>query len=308
MHNSHDPHVLPMRDGINPSCVVLPSTGAGTVLDFLCERLPAVRREDWLRRMALGEVVDEFGAPATAQRAFAPGLRFYYYRELEHEDVIPFAEQVLYQDAHLLVADKPHYLPVVPTGKFLQQTLLVRLKRQLGLRELSPVHRIDRDTAGLVLFSVQRATRGRYQALFRERTVHKEYEAIAPFNADLEFPRTHESRMEEDPDNFFRMCETPAGAPNSLTHMDIVQAQGAVARYRLSPVSGKRHQLRVHMAALGLPLFGDAFYPVVNDPPEGDYSTPLQLLARAIEFVDPVSGALRRFESQRQLRPLADFT
>ena len=302
MHNPHDPRVLPMRHGVNPSCVVLPSQGQGSMLDFLSARLPAVARADWLRRMALGEVVDEFGAPVAPERPFEPGIRLYYYRELAHEAVIPFEETVLFQDEHLLVADKPHFLPVVPTGPYLQHTLLVRLKRRLGLQELSPIHRIDRDTAGLVLFSVRRATRGRYQALFRERTVRKVYEAIAPWRPDVPLPREHASRLEESP-QFFRMHEVP-GEPNARTRMELLEVAAPWARYQLEPITGKRHQLRVHMAALGLPLMGDAFYPEVNDPPEGDYSNPLQLLARRLEFTDPVTGALRQFESQLTLRAL----
>lgn len=305
MYNSHDPRVLPVRDGVSPSCVVQPSAAQGPVVDFLAHHLPAVSRDDWLRRMALGEVVDEFGAPATPQQSVRPGVRLYYYRELPEEREIPFAESILYQDEHLLVADKPHFLPVVPSGRYLQQTLLVRLKRRLQLRELSPVHRIDRDTAGLVLFSVQRSTRGRYQALFRDRTVHKTYEAIAPWREDLPFPRTHTSRMEESA-QFFRMHEV-AGEPNTCTHMEVIERLGGWARYRLSPVTGKRHQLRVHMAALGLPLCGDAFYPEVNDPPDGDYSNPLQLLARSLAFTDPLTGEPRRFDSLLRLRALADL-
>lgn len=302
MHNPHDPRVLPMRDGVTPSCVVLPSVGQGRMLDFLAARLPAVSPADWERRMRQGEVMDEFGVPATPERAFVPGIRLYYYRALEAEAEIPFAETVLYQDEHILVADKPHFLPVIPTGRYLQHTLLVRLKRRLGLPDLSPVHRIDRDTAGLVLFSVQRATRGRYQALFRDRAVHKTYEATARWRSDVAFPRTHASRIEESP-QFFRMHEVP-GEPNTCTHMDVIERHGAWARYALSPVTGKRHQLRVHMAALGLPLLGDAFYPEVNDPPEGDYSNPLQLLARALAFDDPVTGQPRQFASGLQLRAL----
>lgn len=305
MHNSHDPRVLPMRDGVNPCCVVLPSQGQGLLLDFLARRLPAVSREDWLRRLHAGEVVDEWGRAATAHSPFTPGVRYYYYRELAHEAEIPFQEAVLYQDEHILVADKPHFLPVVPAGRYLQHTLLVRLKRRLGLRELSPVHRIDRDTAGLVLFSVQRATRGRYQALFRDRQVRKVYEAVAPWRADLRFPRTHASRLQES-GHFFRMHEVP-GEPNAVTAMDVAEQAGGWARYRLEPVTGKRHQLRVHMAALGLPLCGDGFYPEVNDPPEGDYSNPLQLLARTLSFTDPVTGQERCFDSRLRLRPLADF-
>lgn len=302
MHNAHHPFAPPIRDGVGPSCVVLPTAGQGSMLDFLAQRLPVVDRAGWQDRMQAGDVVDERGVPVEPDRPFEPGLRLYYYRHLADEPEIPFIETVLHHDEHLLVADKPHFMPVTPSGRYLQQTLLVRLKRRLGLPELSPLHRIDRDTAGLVLFSVQQRTRGAYQALFRDRTITKYYEAVAPWRADIAFPREHASRMEESP-QFFRMHEVP-GTPNSHTHMEVLQHAGAWALYRLSPITGKRHQLRVHMAALGLPLWGDGFYPEVHDMPEGDYSRPLQLLARSLEFTDPLTGDARRFESQLQLQPL----
>ena len=299
MHNPHHPHVLPVRDGVSPSCVVLPTHGQGSMLDFLAQRLPVVARDEWRQRMLAGDVVDERGQPVVPERPFEGGLRLYYYRSLPAEPVLPFSEVVLYQDEHLVVADKPHFMPVTPSGRYLHSTLLVRLKRQLGLPELSPLHRIDRDTAGLVMLSVQQRTRGAYQALFRDRQITKHYDAIAPWCADVAFPREHVSRLEESP-QFFRMQEVP-GEPNSHTHMQVLEVAGGWARYRLSPITGKRHQLRVHMAALGLPLRNDPFYPVVNDPPEGDYSRPLQLLARSLAFVDPVTGAQRVFESQQSL-------
>jgi len=302
MHNPPHPLPLPMREGVSPSCVVLPSQGHGSLLDFLAQRLPAVSRDAWQARMQAGEVVDERGEAVTAARAFEPGLRVFYYRSLPSEPHIPFEETVVYRDEHLLVADKPHFMPVIPTGRYLHHTLLVRLKRRLGLDELSPLHRIDRDTAGLVLFSVQRSTRGLYQGLFRDRQMTKHYEAVAPWRDDVPFPREHRSRLEESP-QFFRMHEVP-GEPNSWTQMELLEQAGGWARYRLSPITGKRHQLRVHMAALGLPLRNDAFYPEVNDPPEGDFSRPLQLLARSLEFTDPRTGESHRFESARSLLPL----
>ncbi len=302
MHSPHPPFAPPMRDGVGASCVVLPTHGRGSMLDFLAERLSVVDRGEWLARMQAGDVVDERGMAVAPDRSFEGGLRVYYYRHLDEEPEIPFTETVLYQDEHLLVADKPHFMPVTPSGRYLQHTLLVRLKRRLGLPELSPLHRIDRDTAGLVLFSVQQRTRGAYQALFRDRAITKHYDAVAPWRADLAFPREHMSRLEESP-QFFRMHEVP-GEPNSHTHMEVQAAAGDWALYRLSPVTGKRHQLRVHMAALGLPLRNDPFYPVVNDPPEGDYSRPLQLLARSLAFTDPVTGEARQFESRLQLLPL----
>lgn len=302
MHNTHDPQVLPMRDGVKPSCVVVPMQGQGSCLDYLAARLPGVSPAAWQARMARGEVVDELGRQVQPDTPLLHGLRIYYYREVQDEPAVPFEAEVLYQDAHIVVADKPHFLPVMPGGQYLQNTLLIRLKNQLGLPDLSPVHRIDRDTAGLVLFSIQKAQRGAYQALFRERTVHKTYEAIAPWRADVAFPREHASRMAES-DNFIRMHEVP-GTPNSLTRMQVLEHNARWARYRLEPVSGKRHQLRVHMAALGLGLKGDGLYPVVDDAPEGDFSRPLMLLARTLAFQDPVTGQARTFSTRRSLGDL----
>ena len=302
MHAPAQSLPLPMRDGVSPSCVALPHQGEGTMLDFLLQRLPGVGEKEWLQRMAAGDVVDERGTRVTPESIFERGLRLYYYRSLPDEPPLPFEETILYQDEHLLVADKPHFMPVTPSGPYLQHTLLVRLKQRLGLADLVPLHRIDRDTAGLVLFSVQPSTRGAYHSLFRDQHITKHYEAVAPWRAELAFPREHRSRMVES-EQFFRMQEVP-GAPNTLTRIEVQQVLGALARYRLSPVTGKRHQLRVHMAALGLALRNDAFYPELNDPPEGDFSRPLQLLARSLSFTDPVTGAARYFESERQLLPL----
>lgn len=302
---SRPPHRVtpPMLEGVSASCVALPAGPWPRLVDFLAQRLPAVSQAQWLQRMALGRVLDEHGRPLPPDAPFQPQTRVYYYRELHAEPVIPFEAAVLYQDEHLLVADKPHFLPVTPTGRFVQQTLLVRLKRQLGIETLSPIHRIDRETAGLVLFSVRPQDRGAYQALFRDKVVEKSYEALAPLRADLPLPSVHRSRIEPD-EQFFRQREVP-GEPNSETHITLLEARGDLARYRLSPVTGKTHQLRVHMDALSRPIAGDLFYPEVVHGPghtEEDYSRPLQLLARSIAFIDPVTGAPRRFESQRRLQ------
>lgn len=302
MHNTHDPQVLPLREGVKPSCIVLPGTGAGSCLDFLAQRLSGVSHQGWVDRIERGEVVDELGRCIQVATPLLHGLRVYYYREVVAEPEVPFEAKVLFQDAHILVADKPHFLPVTPGGSYLQNTLLIRLKNQLNLPDLSPVHRIDRDTAGLVLFSIRRQDRGAYQALFRERTVHKAYEAIAPWNPAIAFPREHASRMQES-ENFIRMQEV-VGVPNSLTRMELLEHNQQWARYALSPVSGKRHQLRVHMASLGLGLKGDGLYPVVDDAAEGDFSRPLLLLAKTLEFQDPITGQQRNFSTQQSLGAL----
>jgi tRNA pseudouridine32 synthase/23S rRNA pseudouridine746 synthase len=285
--------------------VALPSTQPSpwpSLRDFLAERLPAVDGAAWQRRMAQGDVLDEHGQALPPDAPCQPGSRVYYYRELDGEAVIPFDEVLLFQDEHLLVVDKPHFLPVTPGGRYVQQSLLVRLKNRLDIDTLSPIHRIDRETAGLVVFSLRPRDRDAYQALFRERMVHKAYEAIAPNDAAMQSPVLRRSRIVEEDGAFFRMVETD-GKPNSDTRIEKLEVRGRWARYRLEPLTGKRHQLRVHMNALGLPIAGDQFYPRVLRGPDDaeDFSDPLRLLAREIGFDDPVTGAPRLFKSPRAL-------
>ena len=291
--------MLPTRDGVGASCVSLPDGPWATITDFLVQRFAHQPREVWLQRIGNGEVVDEYGAAVTARRPYQSHIRVFYYRGLVEEPRIPFEEVLLFRDEHLAVVDKPHFLPVVPSGRYLQETVLVRLKRKLGLDTVVPIHRIDRDTAGIVMFSLQPETRGIYHALFRKHAVHKTYEAIAPWRADLQFPLTRESRLKPAP-HFMQQQEVP-GAANTTTHIRLLEIQGALARYELRPVTGHRHQLRVHMAALGLPIVGDGIYPELSPEGPPDYDRPLQLLARSLTFRDPITGAPRRFDSPRAL-------
>ena len=305
------PKIPPTRHGVSASSVFLPidpanrdGSGTGlTVAEFLFHRFPGVSRTDWLQRLAQGDVVDDQGQPLTTLTPYTPQRRIYYYRAIEVEPRIPFGEVVLWQDEHLLVVDKPHFLPVLPSGKYLQETVLVRLKNKLGLNDLVPIHRIDRDTAGLVLFSAQPATRDAYHALFREREVHKTYQANARWNPALPWPLTRKTRIEASAAHFMQQAEVD-GPPNSITHIAPLEVLGDWARYELKPITGHRHQLRVHMAALGLPLLGDGIYPILTPEGQTNHEQPLQLLAKSIEFTDPLSGQVRRFESQRHLRAL----
>ena len=293
--------VPPSRDGVGPSCVGLPPGPWHTMLDFFAARFPAIKRGTWQQRMEQGLVISELGLAVMPDSPYQAQQRAYYYRAVAAEPRIPFDETVLYQDEHLVVADKPHFLPVVPSGNYLNETLLLRLRQKLGLTNLVPIHRIDRDTAGLVLFSVQPASRAAYSALFADRQVKKTYEAIAPWRSDLKFPMTRESRIVEA--GHFMLQHEVAGVANAITHIDLLEVHGDLARYALSPVTGKRHQLRVHMAALGLPIVGDGLYPTLTPEGQIDYDRPLQLLARSIDFVDPVSGQRRHFESAHRLMP-----
>jgi tRNA pseudouridine32 synthase/23S rRNA pseudouridine746 synthase len=295
--NSYVP--LPIRSGVAPSYLWLTETLAGGMLRFLVERFPDVAAGSWAERLQRGEVVDAQGTPLRAESHVRRGMRIWYYRELEAETPIPFAERILYQDEHLLVADKPHFLPMIPTGRFLHETLLVRLKHTLALPHLTPIHRLDRETAGVVILSHNPATRGRYQSMFQKRSVRKVYEALAAPLEGHSFPFTYRSRM-ADGDKFFVMQEV-AGEPNSETLVELIERRGAVALYRLHPHTGRKHQLRLHMASLGAPILNDAFYPVALPCKGDDFSAPLQLLARAISFDDPLTGAPRVFTSERQL-------
>jgi tRNA pseudouridine32 synthase/23S rRNA pseudouridine746 synthase len=292
---------LPMRDGVSASCVALPCGPWPTLLDFLVHRLPKVSRQDWLQRMQAGEVLDADGVAVQAHMPYRPQHKLYYYRSLPPEPRVPFDEQVLFRDEHLLVVDKPHFLPVTPSGRYLQETLLVRLKRRLNLPTLAPMHRIDRETAGLVLFTLQPQARNAYQSLFRDRVVHKQYEAIAPHRAGLQFPLTYRSRLVDNEDAFMVMDEVD-GEPNAETAIELLEVRGDQARYALSPLTGKRHQLRVQMAALGLPIANDQIYPTLQPEGQPDYDRPLKLLARTLAFTDPISGQPRRFESRLTLQ------
>ena len=289
--------MIPTRDGVGPSTVGLPGGNWATVIDFFLQRFPTVDREVWLQRMRDGLVLDEQGRPVPPDAAYRPYTRLYYYRHLAQEPRIPFEAQVLFQDAHLLVVDKPHFLPTVPAGRFVQESLLVRLKQSLGIDSLAPLHRLDRETAGVTLFAIEPAERGLYHALFKQRDVHKHYEAIAPWRDGL--PAVYRSQIVPG-EPFFRYREAP-GEPNSETHIELLERHGDWARYRLSPVTGRTHQLRVHMAALGVPIRNDRFYPEVVNIADDDYSAPLQLLARSIAFTDPISGLPRAFQSRYTL-------
>lgn len=291
MHASPDPR---------PSHLQLPPGPWPTLLDGLCVRFPGVDRAAWLDRFARGRVQDAgSGAPLAPDAPWRAGMEIRYFREVPDEAVVPFEERVLHVDAHLVVVDKPHFLPVVPAGRFVRETLLARLVARLGNPDLVPLHRIDRETAGLVLFSANRGTRAAYQALFRERRIDKEYRARAAPMPQRAFPFVHASRIERG-EPFFRMREGQ-GEANSETRVDVVERGHEAWRYALSPVTGRKHQLRVHMAALGAPILGDRLYPHVVDAADDDYASPLKLLAWRLAFVDPLSGDAREFVSEGAL-------
>ena len=290
---------IPDFDGVGASSVALPAESWPTVLAFLVAKFPSIDAETWQARFKRGLVLDESGAPLTADAPYRAGSRLYYYREVGPEPEVPFKAEVLHQDEHLLVMDKPHFLQVMPAGRYVQQTLVVRLQKQFpGLAPMA-LHRLDRGTAGVVLFSVNPASRAQYQDLFRSRGMHKVYEALAPALPAEQFPQTRRTRLAPG-EPFFCMREVD-GAPNTETHIELVETRGALSLYRLRPITGKKHQLRVHLAALGAPILNDPLYPVVQPEQPDDYARPLKLLARELSFTDPLDGQPRCFTSQRLL-------
>ena len=320
----------PVIKGVGPSTVGVPANATLSAIDFLTAKFNAISREEWQLRFEAGEILNAVGRVMAPQDSLLKESHLHYYRSIRNEPELPFKANVIFQDEFLVVVDKPHFMPVTPGGRYLQQSLLVQLKQQLNLPELSPMHRIDRETAGLVVFSVRAQDRNAYQELFRLRQVEKTYEAIAgaPETSTLnpQFPLVHRSLMAEDT-KFFRMRELTTNVSpshnefNSETWIDcveriltpkiVIQEDGikelALARYQLKPVTGQRHQLRVHMNSLGLPLLGDQFYPLVllGAEENDNFEHPLQLLAKSIFFKDPVSGFLRSFKSSLSLKILA---
>ena len=291
------------RDGVSASCVVTPDGTQPSMLSFLAQRLPVLSEAEWRARLQRGEVLDAKGQALAVDAPYAARQRLWYWRELPDEPELPFVSPLLYQDEHLVVADKPHFLATAPKGRYARETLLARLQRDLGLSTLTPLHRLDRETAGVVVFGVRPEERHAYQSLFRDRAVHKVYEAVAPLNPGLSWPLLRESRIETSA-QFMQMQEVP-GEPNARTQIELLRSEGDWGLYRLQPETGRTHQLRVHMLGLGLPLRGDRIYPtLLPEVPVGeveDYSQPLQLLARELRFTDPLTGEARCFRSQRQL-------
>lgn len=292
---------MDIKNGIGPSKVFLPNTGRDQtyLIDFLVDKFPAISRDEWVSRMNDALVFNQEGVPQFSDALYQANTYIYYYRRVQDEELIPFEEQIVYQDEHLLIADKPHFLPVTPGGHYLQETLLVRLRNKTGIQDLSPIHRIDRETAGLVAFSKIPGERDLYQALFRERQVLKVYEAIAPYLDELkdQFPIYYQSRIEESK-QFMQMHEVD-GEPNSDTTIHLLEVKSSWAKYRLELGSGKKHQLRVHLSALGMPIQYDQIYPELKPHMRQgqDYSKPLQLVARQLSFVDPITGQQRDFHS-----------
>ncbi|WP_035769020.1 pseudouridine synthase [Arthrobacter castelli] len=291
---------LPVRNGVNATRLRLPDEGHWTTaMEYVLQRFNHVDPDGIVERFERGEVVGVGGVPLTPQTPLGEHTFIWYYRQLPDERRIPVELDILHRDDNLLVVDKPHFLPTTPGGMFVTESALVRLRVLLDMPDLAPIHRLDRMTAGVLLFATNPQTRGKYQVLFERRKVRKTYEAVAPVDPALELPATFRSRMYKSRD--YLLTQELPGEPNAETRVELVQSHAGLGRYRLEPHTGKTHQLRVHMASAGIGILNDRFYPTLQPEAEDDHSKPLQLLARSIEFTDPLTGAPAKFTSRLQL-------
>lgn len=291
---------LPQRHGLDAAWLRTPDNDPqtnqrwATMGDFLLDRLPAEAPVTQL--LDAGGFVDQDRRPWRAADVYRPNAFVWFHRPLAAEVSVPFEIDLLQCDERIVVVDKPHFLATTPRGVHVRETVLVRLRESLGLPDLAPAHRLDRLTAGVLVLTAQRAHRAAYANLFQARAVSKSYEALAPYDPSLEFPRRVVNRIEKRRGSL--QAEVVEGEPNAETLVELVETRGAFGRYRLTPVTGKTHQLRVQLAALGLPIVGDPLYPKVLDPGEDDFSRPLQLVARSLAFTDPVDHSSREYFSR----------
>lgn len=293
--------IPPMINGVTASKVFLPQLAVcpQSLYAYLVENFAHIAATEWQQRFASGLIYNHLGEKLHLESPYTPNQHVFYYRFLAHEIEVPFAHHIVFENEHLLVVDKPHFLTMSPTGQYVQQTLLVRLKQQTQNPDLTPIHRLDRETAGLVLFSKQVASRGVYQQMFAERLVKKTYHAIAPYRADLSFPQQVCLNMQKG-EPFYTM-QVVDGTPNSDTWIHLLEHNQQFAKYELHPKTGKQHQLRVHLNHLGIAILNDPFYPHVCHKADDDFSAPLQLLAQQIAFIDPISKAPMQFSSSFEL-------
>ncbi|SCD77030.1 tRNA pseudouridine32 synthase / 23S rRNA pseudouridine746 synthase [Streptomyces sp. BpilaLS-43] len=302
---------LPQRSGVDPVRVRLPQDPVGawpTVRDHLLDRFGGAIGAGRVEAMlAEGRFVGADGVAVGADEPYTAGRHLWFHRDFAPEAPVPFPVGVVHRDEHVVVADKPHFLATTPRGRHITETAVARLRAHLGIAELQPAHRLDRLTAGLVLFVVRPEERGAYQTLFRDRLVRKEYEAVAPYDPEVALPRTVRGRIVKE--RGVMAARVEPGEANSESRIELLEHRAGLGRYRLLPATGRTHQLRVHMNALGLPLVHDPVYPAVLPEPEPggeDYTRPLQLLARVLEFTDPVTGRPHRFESGLRLSAWPD--
>ena len=287
-----------------PSKVSLPqhNPGVATVLQYLIAKFQQIAPSVWQQRVADGKVHWHDGTLISAQTPYQAQQLVYYYREVASETAVPFIEEILFQDANLLVAYKPHFLAVTPGGIHVNECLQSRLRETTGQQALQVLHRLDRVTAGLVLCSVNRATRHHYHHLFAARKIAKTYHAVARIcTADKLVGQQWEIKnriVRADPGFRMRIVDGPA---NSHSVIRCIKQSANKALFLLNPISGKTHQLRLHMQTLGWPILHDTYYPELQPTSADDFARPLQLLAKELRFIDPLTQQPRVFSCEANL-------
>ncbi len=296
MKGPSDPHPEPLQ----LSRLFLPKLAdpPATILAHLIEHFPQVGADAWGDRVVRGLVTVDDGTVITADTPYRYGTTVRYGKEVDSEPPVTEEETVLYRDEEILVVDKPHGMVVTPAGDHVERSLLVRLQRRTGLASLVPAHRLDRDTVGVILFSLNSETRSHYHRLFAEGQINREYLAVAHLVGSPEGNRWRVRNRLEAGEPWFRQ-KIVDGEANAVTDIELVEEREGLGFFRIRPESGKKHQIRVHMASIGCPIVGDRLYPEVRDTEDDEPR--LQLLAHRLEFVDPVNESLRRFVSAREL-------
>ncbi|MDO4897216.1 MAG: pseudouridine synthase [Moraxella sp.] len=287
-------------NGVSASKICLPTLAnpPKTVFEFLCGRFAHIDKNTWQQRFADGLVLSG-ELRLSVHSPYVAGQVVWYYRHVTDETVVPFYHQVVFENDDILVVDKPHFLTVSPAGRYVEQTLLTRLKQETNNAHLSPLHRLDKDTAGLILISKNPATRHLYHELFARCRIRKVYHAIAPA-CDMPEPIELSLHLERG-EPFYVMRVNPDKPANTHTTISLLETRGDWAKYELIPTTGKLHQLRVHLNHIGLPICHDPFYPVVRHRQADDFSPPLQLLAKELSFTDPITGKVCHFCSSLSL-------
>jgi len=295
------PSPLPPRHGVDAQRIRMPQDGPWeTLRDHLVERLRGLGAADIDRKLAAGEFVDATGRPVPEDAPFVPRSVCWTHRDLPDEVEVPFEIDVLHRDERLVVIDKPHFLSTMPRGRHVVQSALARTRVLTGLDRLTPAHRLDRPTAGVLMFTTEQRWRGAYQRVFAEGRVHKEYLAVAPVRDGLGLPLVRRTHLVKEHGSH-QAREVHGGEPNAETLVELEVESGGVGGYRLTPRTGRTHQLRSQLCGLGIPIIGDPLYPVEREVADDDFSEPLQLLAAVLELDDPIDGSRRRFETRRSL-------
>jgi tRNA pseudouridine32 synthase / 23S rRNA pseudouridine746 synthase len=286
----------------SPSFITLPKLEDKdiTILQYLQDRFPHIDRQIWTERLDNGQITSDAGIAISPDTKYQAGMNLSYFREIEQEIIVPFQENIVYQDDNLVAVCKPHFLPVQPAGPYVAECLLNRLKKSLDNNDLVPLHRIDRETAGIVLFSANPQTRGLYHRLFAERKIRKVYEAIGsmPENRLLD-EWLVENRIEESEN--WPLMKNADGPVNARTLIKKIDEKGELAKFRIEPLTGKGHQIRLHLQMIGSVILNDRYHPSLQPENPNDFNNPLQLIARQLSFTDPITGNHLEFISPREL-------